>query len=286
MRRIWLVFLVIFALLGCGGGGISIPATATLTGRILQISTGGAPNPRATVQVGSATVLTDASDGSFQLVVPTGTTSIIVDTHASSGVWTFTIAPATGVADVGDLWVGPNKVTLQGKVIKSSDGSAIAGAAISFAGRIGTTNASGLFSIAEVAYDNANQAAFWGVIGAAKATGFFKGDFSASPNVAVASIVTVDDIPLTPSSDVDPPPVPYNIWGRVNPGAQASGTIVTLKLAGTSVRIVNVGADGAFYFWVAPGSYTIEAVKGTLTDTQSVTLTRTNEVKRQDINLH
>lgn len=287
MKRLWpLGLLWILIILGCGGGGAGVnPATATLTGRILQVATGGAPTPRASVQVGTASVLTDATDGSFSLTVPAGTTAVTVDSLSTSGVWSFTIPAAAGTQDIGDLWIGPDRVTLRGKVVKSTDGIAIPNARISFGGRIGTTNTVGNFSIEEVAYANANQTAFWGIIGTASATGFFANNFTASPNVASAGIVSIGNVPLTPTDDDTPPPPPYNVTGRVLPSGDAPGTIVRLKLSGVTQRTVNVDASGRFYFWIAPGTYTIEATKGARVGTASVTLSQANQVVTKDVTL-
>ena len=276
--------LGIIIIFGCGGGGSAVP-TATLVGRVLQVTTGGVPSPQASVQVGLASVLTDVGDGSFSLVVPVGTTSVTVDTRSASGLWTFTIPSATGTIDVGDLWVGPDRVNIEGFVKRSTDGAAIAGAIVSFGGRKATTGANGRFSLVEVAYSNANQTAFWGIVGSASKTGYFRNDFSASPNVANAGVVTVSDILLTPSDDDIPPPPPYNIWGRVNPSIDATGTVVTLLEATTPIQVASVGAGGAYYFWVQPGTYSVKAEKGARTVTASVTLPNANQLVRKDVTL-
>lgn len=284
----YLLFLVTLslALAGCGGGGGGGGTpTATLTGRVLQVSTGGAPSPRASVQVGTATTLTDATDGSFTLTVPQGTTSVTVDSLGISGVWAFAIPAATGTVDVGDFWIGPNRVTLRGRVVRSTDGAVVANARVNFGGRTGTTNSLGNFSLLEVAYDNANQTAFWGIVGSVSATGFFANQFSASPNVASAGVVNVGDVPLTPTDDDDPPPPPFNITGRILPSGDAPGTIVRLKLAGVTQRTYNVDATGRYYFWISPGTYTVEATKGARVGTATVTLSQANQVITRDVTL-
>ncbi|MGJ8491259.1 hypothetical protein ACSFB2_13645, partial [Glaesserella parasuis] len=73
------VFLgLVLLLAGCGGGGGGVTANtgnATLTGRVLDVNTGGAANPAASVQVGSSSTLTDVTTGAFALSVPALTTS-------------------------------------------------------------------------------------------------------------------------------------------------------------------------------------------------------------------
>ena len=91
--------IVLLVLFGCGGGGGGNGGSnATVTGRVIQVETGAAPNPTASVQMANSSVFTDASDGSFQLTAPAGSTSITVDTRTlTSGVWVFTVPPVSGV---------------------------------------------------------------------------------------------------------------------------------------------------------------------------------------------
>lgn len=270
--------------LACGGGGGGFTPNATIVGRVLNVSSGGAASPSVRVQVGSNSVQTSA-DGSFQLTVPGGSTSLVVDA-GTLGTWTYTYPAAEGTADVGDLWIGPQKVAVTGRILDASNGQEVVGATVTFAGRTAKTNSVGTFRLEQVAYSTATQTAFWGIRGRVSAENYFATEFSAQPNVAVSGVVTVNDISLTRTSETTPPPAPYNIWGRITPAASASGTVVTLKQGTTAVRIVNVGSDGQFAFWVEPGSYTIEAIKGTLNGNASVTLTRQNEVVRQDVTLN
>ncbi len=283
LRAIYL-FLLLLMIAACGGGGGGGGTTATLVGRVLDVKTGGPIAPRATVQVGTQTVQTEV-DGSFQLAVTAGTTGVTVDAN-TYGAFTFTFPAAADVTDVGDLWVGPQKVRLTGRVLNSSNSNAIAGATVSFAGRKGVTNSVGTYVLNDVAYSSANLAAFWGIVGTSKAIGFFKVDFTAQGKSAVSGTVTLDDLRMTPQGDSNPPPFPFTLWGRISPSASAPGTIVTLKLSGTPVRIFNVGSDGAYYFWVLPGSYTIEAVNGALTGSNSAILTQTNQVIQKDVSLN
>lgn len=289
MRTLAAILSALFLLvvLGCGGGGGGGGASqSTIVGRVLNVATGGPTNPRSSVQVGANSTLTSASDGSFSLPAPNGTTSVQVDTLGAFGVWTFAFAPSNGVTDVGDLWVGPEQVTVEGTVLNSVDNQPVPGATVSFAGRLGTTDANGHFSLPNVAYSSATQTAFWGIAGFVRKNGFDPAEFSAQPHVAVGGVVTVDDILMTPTSDPNPPGPPYNIWGRVSPPAEAPGTIATLKENGNPVRIFNVGSDGIYRFWVPPGAYSIDFVKGNLTaNVPSVVLTQPNDVIRQDVTL-
>lgn len=290
MKWGWLLFvpllLILFACGGGGGGGTG-GGGATVTGRVIQVETGSAPNPVASVQIGSNSTLTDASDGSFQLQAASGSTQIVVDTRTvASGVWTFTVPPVQGVTDVGDLWVGPMKVMLTGTVRNSASNDPVAGATVSFGGRTGLTNASGVFSLADVAYSGTSLVAFWGIPGTVRANGFFRADFSAAPNTASGGTVDVGTILLVPTSDPNPPGPPYNIWGQVTAPGGPSGAIVRLKQNGNDVRVFNVGAEGKYFFFVLPGNYVISASKGASTAPDiAVTLTQPTEVIRRDVTI-
>ena len=247
------VFLgLVLLLAGCGGGGGGVTANtgnATLTGRVLDVNTGGAANPAASVQVGSSSTLTDVTTGAFALSVPALTTSALVSPQNGDPTYTFTFSAASGTQDLGDLWVGPSKVTVKGTVLDASTNAAISGATVSFAGVQGTTDSSGNFSLPGVAYSTTNQAAFWGIPGTVLATNYFSGHFYTSPNVADGSNnVAVGTILLSPSNSNNPPGSPYDINGRVLPIGGSNGTLVTLMQGSTTVRTFNVGADGAYQF--------------------------------------
>ncbi len=284
-RLFFLLTAACLIIVGCGGGGGGGRTGTTGTpgavvGRVLNVETGGPLSPAVTVQVGSNTADTSVADGSFTLSAPAGLTTLLVDTHGLFGVWTFTIPPVNGTVDAGDLWVGPQKVTLTGRVVDSTSAQPISGATVSFAGAVGKTNAQGIYSLANVAYANSTQTAFWGIQGSAVATGFFATTFSAAPSVANNGVVTVADVVLTPLSDTTPPGNPANIIGRVTPSNKASGTIVTLKITGGNVvRIFSVDSSGDYSFWVPAGNYTVTYQNGTATaPAQSVTLSSPDQV--------
>lgn len=281
-QALLLLLLAGIALAGCGGGGGTTSSTTggTVVGRVLNVESGGPVSPPATVQVGANTAATSTADGSFSVAANNGATSLLVDTHSALGVWTFTIPTVSGTVDAGDLWVGPEKVTLTGRVVGSTNSQPISGATVTFGGRTGTTNAQGIYSLANVAYSSLTQTAFWGIQGTAVAPGFFATTFSAAPSVANNGVVTVNDVVLTPLSDTTPPGTPGNIFGRVTPVNQATGTIVTLSITGGNVvRIFNVDSTGDYAFWVPAGNYTLTYQNGAATaPSQSVSLASSNQV--------
>lgn len=280
--RLALLLLAILILAACGGGGGGLP-DGTFVGRVLDVKTGGPISPAASVQAG-ATVQTRA-DGSFTVTAAGGSTTLKVDA-GTYGVWTFTVPAASGTVDVGDLWVGPSRVTVTGRTLDASSGAAVSGAAVSFAGRTATTNAVGTFVLTEVAYYTTSQTAFWGILGTAKATGYFRAEFRAQPNVAVGGTVAVNDVLMSRTGTISPPPPPHTIVGTVSPAGEALGTVCTLKLGGTPIRVYTVGNDSQYYFWVTPETYTAEFQKGSLTATETITVTNTNEIIRRDVTLH
>lgn len=280
------VLILLLACGGGGGGGSSTGTTITLTGRIVSVVTTGPLNPAATVSSGSASTTTQLGDGSFSLDTPTGVTSITSNNGTSGfGSFTFTFPAATATTDLGDLYVGPEKVRVTGTVRNSVTNAVIPNATISYAGRNATTNASGQFTLVDVAYSSATQTGFWGIFGNVAATGFFASDFTANGKTASSGSVTVDDISLVPVSD-DPPGTPYNIYGQVLPAATGESATVTLSQGATTVRTTTAGTNGTFFFWVPAGTYTIAATKdGVNSPGVNVTLTSNNQIVRKDVNL-
>ncbi len=287
MKRIlaFCLVAVLAIMAGCGGGGGGGGGGGTaLIGRVLSVVTGGPTNPASTVQApgGSPSAVTDLSDGSFLLnSIPSGTSQTVVNTNQSGWPqFTFNHAAANGQTVIGDLWVGPEQVTIRGRAVNALTSEPIVNADVSFGGQSGKSNASGVFNLSGVGYSSDTQTAFWGIVGSAiKQGAFLRTDFTAAPFVKDGSgIVDIGDVLLTPVDDVNPPTnPPYNITGRVLPVGTSLGTIVTLSQGSTPVRVFNVGNNGRYYFWVTPGTYEVSFQKGSQTaPTQTVTLTLPN----------
>jgi hypothetical protein len=241
---------------------------------VLDVTTGGPVTGVSVTAPGFASVNTKA-DGSFSLSASPATTSITVDaTKAGYGAWSFTFVGSSGTVDLGQLWVGPTRVTLTGKVIDSTTGVSVAGAAVSFAGLTTATANDGTFSLYPVPYNGADLPVFWGIAGSVTATSYFTETFTAGDQRVSAGIVAVGDILITPSNNPNPPGQPYSITGYVEPIGNSTGTVVTLLSSGTPVRVFNVGANGQYFFWIGPGAYTITFKDGALSaPTQAVTVT-------------
>lgn len=283
------LLLIGIVVLACGGGGAF--SAIHISGRVLDISTGAPTTSSSSVQSTTSTVNTSVVDGSFLLGGPSGATQLLVSSPSLLGypVFTYTFAPLTQTQnDVGDLWIGPEQVTVSGVVQNAADNTPIANATVRFAGQFATTDSTGTFHIQHVAYSSANTVSFLGLTGRAEATNFLANEFTPNGNTAIAGDVNIGTILLTPVDSDTPPPLPYNIWGIISPSGLASGTIVSLKdSGGTVVRRFTVGADARYQFWVNAGQYSIEFANGSHTaPAQNVTLNNNSDVIRADATLN
>lgn len=290
--RIAVLLLAAAVLWGCGGGGGgggNPPVGTTVVGRVIWVVDGQAPSPAATVQADQASTQTSTTDGSFSFVAPQSATSLLVLFQSGGATVSFryTIPPASGgVADMGDLYIGPEKVTVQGRVVSAIDGTAVQGAQVDFAARRGSTDASGNFSLGDVAYAD-GASAFFDIEGEVTRAGFLPQVVRAE-DPAASGVVTVADILLVPESGSEPPPPPYNIKGTISPTNSAPGTIVSLLAAGVPIRRWTVGGDGTYGFWVLAGSYTIRYHNPTNNMTapdETVTLANQNQIITRDVTL-
>lgn len=277
------LFLLVLAVLiaGCGGGGGGPGGVfALLVGRVLWIESNSATSPAASVTAAGNTTTTDLVDGSFVLQVPVGTTSATVS-YSDGGppvVFTFTFAPASGTVDLGDLYIGPETVTVHGTVHDAADDLPVPGATVKLAGRTATTNASGEFNLLNVAYSSGSSAAFGDLIGEVTKALYVTRQFS-PPTTAVGGVVEVGTLMITPESLDQPPPFPANISGTVLPVQAGFGVGATVELLDAGMNVVRTTlSDGAgqFRFWAATGSYTVRATNGVRTGTAPVTLTSPN----------
>lgn len=288
MKRLLLLLLGgLLILAGCGGGGGGggggNPPGVTLFGRVLSVENGGATVPQSTVRVpgASTSVQTDPADGSFQLDVSGGTTSITVTYAASGGstpiVRTFNFPAVTANTDLGDLYIGPATVTVTGRIVDSQTGAAVPGALVKLAGIQTTSNASGQFSLPGVAYSNSSLAVFLGLQGQITKAGYFSQFFS-PPGAASSGVVNCGTIQVTPEGSSNPPPLPFNIQGTANPVATGAGATVELLSSGTVIRTITADGQGKYTFWAPVGSYTIRARKGAQTATGNVQVTAVNTI--------
>ncbi len=289
MIRNILFGLLVLVLVSCGGDS-PIPSIH-ISGRVLDISTGGPTTTASSIQSSTSTVSTSLVDGSFIVGGSSGEIGLLVSPPSILGYPTFsyTFQPLIqSQNDVGDLWVGPQQVEVTGVVQNAADNSPIANALVRFGGQKGTTDATGTFHILHVAYSTANTSSFLGLTGRAEATNFLANEFTAGGNTAVAGVVAVGTVLLSPVDSNTPPPPPFDLWGLIAPSNLASGTIVTLKdSVGTPIRRFTVGVNARYQFWVPAGQYSIDFANGTHTaPTQNVTLNNNTDVIRRDATLN
>lgn len=288
VRFLLLLVAIATLLAGCGGGGGGpAPSSAKITGRVLSIVTGGALTPAPSVQAGT-TRTTTAADGSFLVSAKPGTSTVSVDTP-SFGVFVFDTPPAVsgGTVDAGDLYVGPERVTVTGTVTNPS-GAALAGASITFGGRRATTGADGRFTLNEVAYSSASPAGFLGLIGTATRTDYVAAQFGPNGDQPTNGTLDIGTIVLSPQSDPTPPGTPFTIYGFVRPSNRAVGAVASLRDAGgTEVRRFTIGTNAQYAFFVAPGSYTLTVTptSGGAAGPFPITLASTTDVQRRDVDL-
>jgi hypothetical protein len=284
----WL-FLFALALAGCGGsGGAGGPgANFALSGRVFWVETGTPPIPEATVRVGIASTTTDLADGFFQLDAPAGTTSLTVAYQPSGGAAvqeTFSFDALAGDADVGDLYIGPQVVSVEGRTVDAATGSAVAGATVSLAGRRATSGADGRFRLQRVAFSPRGLTVFLGLLGQASANGYFVRSWSPVEGPS-GGVSRVGDIALTAVGSPDPPPSPFNVEGVVLPAGEGGGADVSVLKGASVLRRAKADASGKYRFWLAAGTYTLRAVRGTRQGERAFTIQDATVVQRVDVAL-
>ena len=179
----------------------TITSGSQVSGRIVQVETPGGPNPATAVKmllgttVYSQTVNTSA-DGSFTLLTKNGAN--IVDVN--NGSWVFEVNTVSGPTNVGDLWIGPTKVAVQGTVHNAANSNPIEGAIVRFGGKVAITNPMGQFFILEAPYPNpgGSLAGFWSIPGTITATGFTTANFTTNGISESGGIVDVGTINMNP----------------------------------------------------------------------------------------
>lgn len=287
---IWFSILVLL-ILGCGGGGNTGTTggqNVTLTGRVVWVVDGGPPSPSATVRAGTNSVATEASDGFFSIAAPVGTGLVSVTYTPSGGnavVFNFTFDPASRNKDLGDLYIGPETVSVTGVVRDSATSSPVVGAVVSLGGKRTTSLADGRFTLTQVAYSSNGQAVFFGLQGTVERVGYFTGFFSPGSG-PVGGVVDVGTIAVTPEGGSEPPPLPFNISGQVLPSGSGAFANVELRSGLTVIRSGTASATGTFTFWAPAGSYTVVATKGALTGTANVTVTQVNQVSTVNVTIN
>ncbi|MCS7300080.1 MAG: hypothetical protein NZ556_00795 [Fimbriimonadales bacterium] len=270
-----LALLLLWTLSACGGGGGSFGPTALLQGRVVLVSTGLPPNPASTVIVGSQSVRTDTQEGTFSLRVPPDATRLIVRTQGLPD-FTFTLPPlqAGQTVDLGDLYVGAQTISVQGRLVDALTQQPVGDAVVSLLGQRARSNpTTGRFTLNEVAYDPE------GVLdpeGEVQKEGYLPRRFFADQPV-INEVMDVGDLPLQPITDENPPNQPGNVSGTVQvPLSDPVGVRIDIynppNAAAPSESVFLTQPSGAFRLWLLPGQYRLVFTKGTRTAQRTVTV--------------
>ncbi|HWP30969.1 MAG TPA: hypothetical protein VNK96_04470 [Fimbriimonadales bacterium] len=258
ISSLFCIVLILTFAVSCGGGGSGGGGSGiAVTGKILSVSTGEGPDPPAVVTIGGASTQTEPGTGEFLLFVEPGATTMLVTSDFPP--FTFNFPAITQSTDLGEFWIGPQTVTVQGSTVDVNTTEPIPDVTVKFAGRIDSTDENGEFTLTEVAYDAENSWVFESIVGRAEKEGYIPSNFTANQN-PINGVITLPPILMAPSNDENPPPPPYNLWGNVttSDGGSPNGVEVTLELTnGTPIRFTTVGEDNRYYFWVAPNDYII-----------------------------
>jgi len=267
MRKYILLLLCVLALslAGCGGGGGGGGGGGIrLSGTLLAVGTGLPPNPAATVTAGGVSGTTSLADGTFSINVPSGTSSITMSAAGFTPI-TYTFPPVTTSTDLGFLFIGPQVISVLGRVIDAQTSADVPGAVVTFLGNSATTAANGTYNLPSVAYDPNGLVQL--VMHVAK-TGYIPRDLPVDAPVIGGQMV-VPDIQLAPESDNDPPITPSNIYGFITEsGGDGSAVLVTLVRRSDQVVVsqfvtgtLTNGPLNQFVFWVPAAGYTLKFEK-------------------------
>jgi hypothetical protein len=289
-RRFWIwalllgVVVGLTALLtGCGGGGSFLGGggflgpSALLQGRVVLVGTGQPPNPPATVIVGRQSVHTSTQEGAFRLRVPTTATQLTVRTQGLPD-FTFNLPPlqAGQTVDLGDLYVGAQTISVQGRIVDALTQQPVGEATITLQRQRAQSNpTTGRFTLNGVAYDPD------GVLdppeGEVQKTGYLPRRFLADQPV-IDGVMEVGDLLLLPETDDNPPGQPGNVHGVVQvPLDTPVGARIDVytppdaPIANESVILSQ--PSGAFRLWLLPGNYRLVFTKGARTATRTITVT-------------
>ncbi len=282
-----LLALFLIVILGCGGGGGGVaPAEVNIQGNVLWIETGSAPAPPATVRIGDQSVLTDAIDGYFTLDTSAGNLQMTVTYTPTSGspvVRTFELGAVTADTDLRDVYIGPEQVTLTGRVVDSTTSGPVSGVTVKMAGRTAITGADGRFSMPGVAYSSSTLSVFLGLQGSIEKNGYFSTFFS-PPGAPTGGTLDVGSISATPTGSSTPPPLPFNVNGSFASGG--AGASVQVLSGATVIRTVTADGLGQFKLWLPAGTYTVNATLGALSGSNNLTVSNVNSLTSVQITLN
>ncbi len=274
-RMVWLwIALIPLLLAGCGGGGGGFGGGAILQGRVVLVGTGTPPNPPATVIVGGVSTRTDPQNGSFRFGVDPSARTLTVRTPGLPD-FTFPLPPLEWgkTTDLGDLYVGPQTVAVQGRIVNALTQQPVGEAEITLLGQRTLSNETdGKFTLNNVAYDPNGLLDYEGLIE--------KADFLPQPFLvdqpAIDGVIQLGDLLIAPVSDENPPPAPGNVRGVVVAPPSPELTRIDIysppNAQFPNESVVVGRSDGAFALWLLPGQYKLVFTLGSRSATRTITV--------------
>ncbi|MGC2696262.1 MAG: carboxypeptidase regulatory-like domain-containing protein [Candidatus Angelobacter sp.] len=221
-----------------------VSASGTITGTVK--SSAGAAISGASVGYGGGTTTTDGN-GTFTLTgVPTGTVQLVASASGFQSV-TQSVVVNGGATSTANFILSPgaSSGTVTGKVTNISNGTIIAGATVNWSGGSTTSNASGIYTLANVPAGSKTITA--------SATGFLPRSLTTT---VTANTTATLNFPLATAGKITAKVIAAN-------GTVVSGATVTIK-GGVIVTTVTGGTSAAGLFttnWIPVGSYTVTVSK-------------------------
>lgn len=221
-----------------------VSSSGTITGAVQNSS--GAAIAGASVGYGGGTATTDAS-GSYTLTgVPAGTVQLVASASGFQSV-TQSVTVNGGATTTANftLAAAPAGGTVTGKITNVSNGAALAGATVSWSGGSTTSNASGIYTLSNVAAGTQNITA--------SANGYLPRTLAA--NVTGGATSTLN-IPLATAGKI-------SVKVVTSTGAVVSGATVTINGGAIATTVTGLtGTTGLFTTnWIPVGTYTVTVSK-------------------------
>ena len=233
-----------------------VSSSGAITGTVKSLS--GAAIAGATLQYGGGTATTDAAGGYTLTGVPVGTVQLVASADGFQSV-TQSVAVNGGTTATANftLTAAATKGAVTGKVTNVSNGAILAGATVTWSGGTTTSNASGIYTLANVTAGNQN-------ITASK-SGYLPHTLAATVNPGATSTL---NFPLATSGKITVKVVAKN-------GALVSGATITIRGGAVATTVTGSTSTAGLFTtnWIPVGAYTVTISKtGYTTQSRSTTV--------------